>query len=449
MSKELEQIMKDKFSQFEAEVSPDLFDKIVEKRSRKGIIWLQWLKWSAAILLLASALGTAIYFWGGRDEGQTSSANNASELSESTAEVQGNKINTTDGQLAKDNSENTEGNDIEANEAISHSDQSFDQAETSNNSGDNIPSNAELDNDFTGTNDEILDVSIAQEITEEPELEMDPIVNVESALTNEHVAMEKDGEPIASSNETIEPKSIEVPTSMDPIPTKTSLYSMDVLSGLGAAAWNSTSGPEANYLRFETPTTSAMLEVAVSRKLKANWSLRAGLRYTELNHRFAYESLNEWSDTTIDNREITIYHPVNPPQIILVSDTTIENLSRTELTTANNKIRLISLPIELEKQFYFGNNWMVLGKVGTVVSIYNDQSGLRQVSKDQAVNLKDQSQSTFGMLNATAGIGVGYRFNSKMSFLIYPQYTFIPGKQSSSSTASHAMFGTLGLRIDL
>lgn len=449
MSKELEQIMKDKFNQFEADVSPDLFDKIVAKKSRKGLIWLQWLKWSAAMLLLASVIGTAIYLSGGENDANNittektlNNSGGASTKMESTSDQK-----SSEGQLAKKDVEVSveSGIDITQKDMVS-----------SGLPGSVPQDDFTIKSEFNRTEEERNAFSQEQRQTDANfdanEVEAqdgDTKIAKGESKTNELVALENDEAPITNSVSTAEPESVEIPKVIDPIPTKVSMYSIDVLSGVGAAVWSSTTQAEANYLNKEKPAASAMIELALSRKWRNNWSLRAGLRYTELNYRFSNETLNQWSDTTINSKQVTIYHPVNPPQIITISDTSIEKISQVELTTANNRFRIISLPVELEKQFYFGNNWTVLGKIGTVLTLYDDQKGLRQITENETVKLEDQQSEVFGMLHATASVGLGYRFNSKVSCLFYPQYTFIPGKQNSSNTATHAVFGSLGLRIDL
>ncbi len=469
MNKDFENSIKEKFDHFDAGHNPALFDQIIAKRNKRkaAAIWITRLKWSAAVILLLSSLIYIINQNSATDP-KVEVSQNSSDLNNQQPE-QSNQIDSEESNISTPDLETqaSEQNTAEVQQSANqqtHSSVSnhnnlviVDETEDETVEGvvydDNIQPNVIIveeeggpenvtptaDNGDEIVEDEGIAINDAPEtVGDENNVDEDNVTEIE---TNTTASTQPDTTVKAKGGDLVGPGFI------------SSGFSIDVLWGAGYSNRTLSGNQELMMLRnaTESPRLSQSLEIGINYQMNEKWSVRSGLRYMERNEAFNYSNSEEVHDSTISSRVVTIYHPVNPPQYITVYDTAVEVYTVVDNQNSFNTYRYFSIPLEVERKFYFGNKWTFMGKTGLMFSVYSSQQGLRQVSENQNVSLESLESRKIGTLSASLGLGAAYRMNDRIQLIAYPQFFYTPTSNSNLglNESEIGAFGSFGLRIEL
>lgn len=434
MSENFEKIVRDKFESFESELNPALFDSIVSARKKKKRIVLWW-RWSGAAVILLS-ISAGLIYWLGTNE-------NTPALQPNLTENEASKPILPEKALIPEP-------ELDVNNPVTDTDQT-----------NSLNQHVRTNTSHYSSNETVVDEQEYSQISEIGDTDKESYSNPddvdqeveETAVTKEDSDVETmlagEVEPTtpAEPNETLNTDDLVGPTFIP------SAWSVDLIAAPAYINSKYIGNAESVQLRRETESAaiSYAFEIGLNYSLNKNWGIRTAMNYQVHQIAFDYSNTEELVDRIVSTKEVTIYHPVNPPQTLIVKDTSYSYYTKVTENHQLNKFTAVRIPLELEHKFYFGNNWMLLGKAGVLLNVYNAQNGLRQVSENQIVSLTELEKDKIGTFSASMGVGAAYRFDKRVQMLVYPQLIY--QKQGSDqigvSQNNLGIFGNFGLRIDL
>jgi hypothetical protein len=455
MSDNFEHSIRRKFENFESEVSPDLFDKIQTARDRKkraGLIFLRKWGWTAAALLLLSSM---LVYW------------SYQILSNTDNLIPNSKMEVNSGQKPEHSQQNGPQQLKDHSLDIDQDHGAEIDKQTPNQFQDNyVPIRAEdlnsRDSDKQSdererTEDESsLDGSMADNVNNEASNSHDPTVEDTDPIDEHSVLIPEmqENEPDPDGQEDSPDQTEQIPPVQ---PAKISNWNLDIYAGPGLG-YRMLNGTDAAYRELRDNTETAALSyqagVMLNYNLSPKWKLGIGLRYSGINTNFDYNRNWSVTDTTITRHEDIVINP--PPignQTIIWYDTSYQINNFSKKYSSHNQLNLLTIPLEIERSFYFGDKWSVMAKAGISASIFNKRSGLISSPIGEVLNLGDLPAMGLGQLNSSLGLGLAYRLNQKMSLMFYPQmnYNLLSGYEKSLGfdQRDYGVYTHFGIRIDL
>ncbi|MBR9917133.1 hypothetical protein GYB29_05495 [bacterium] len=489
MSKEFENSFREKFQNFESEVSPDLFDKIVSARnSKRRGAWFfsNRMIWSAAALLLIG-LSTILYFTMGEKE--QVNTDNRELVNQEIVQEDSRNQEFNNSELSGDNDQPLE-NETEV---------SSETEVLSNESSERVVSNNDRDRSRSITrptvderNDEdrnTTDVATEDgnlEVDDETEVTIDPPIvdnrkpkvdNIsaddsgsedEANLLNETPQDPNPKNPMVLENDINDGESTGGQTSPDkkedkddpdgPYGPKTN-FSFDVYVGPGETYRDLlTTNTEWQNARNRAESSLLGVQVGIGINYNLNqdktWKISSGIRMTQA--RIGFNHANTWNtyDTSYSKREITVINPPPiGPTIVTITDTNVTAVPHEDRFKATNTIFSLRVPLELERSFHIGTNWTVLAKAGVTYSFMSQRSGYSLNAAGEIIPQEQLSINRYSAWNSVWAAGLAYRVNQNLSVIAYPHFNYAFGRTYTQNAGinerEYGIYTHFGIRIDL
>ena len=498
----MEDILKDKFNNFESTPREGLFNDILAARKRKKrVIWM----WSAASILILSAtylgiqLNSDIQNQKGLTQDSTeivsenkNSQNNAkNQLVEEETVIENRKqssqeeVVSLDEAIENDNSrtiiESNLPDRVESNELQS---EDFEEIRyTDNRSIDNRTNKdenlakkfleiaqANRNNDlskaklFVGNNELVVDAPRNNQRNKESEIE-----DENSSINTKNNELNKDNVEEDEKNDSPETKNPDVKDGENSIEfpkVKPSKWSVALTAGPGIGGRVLTG--DNSYVNSRNYVEKAKLsygfDLRGSYAIGKLWNIQSGVLYNVRNEAFDYTQNIMKTVDRVETREVTVIHPVlgeiKVEEEYVVTDTSMSTVSHSN----SNQFKYLAIPLSIERIIPMGNNLSILARTGVQFGIYQRAYGATlDGEKNVAHYFNEKDVQTTGMNPITyknssvqrieLAIGASYRLNNKLSLLFYPQASY--ALQSSMVEVSplkqkdFGIFTQLGFKIDL
>lgn len=499
MSKDIENIFKQKFENFEAAPSPDLFDKIQNNRSKKKrVMWI----WSpAAVIVTTGIIGFLLSDFNANKSYHQEIAQLEIELSEDTdlktPAEQKDKL-TKDRLITRketllENTYNAQGisNSIQK-DCLPQQDKNLSKQESS-------------ENQLTATpqKNQIADSSLAQlfrEITDktsnnnnlgggtlyvrnqEQQLENTPIIRRNSATISPPNSIEKTQNVLeiekSETHSTIRESAVSEEISEEEnifegqegkeskedknqrLPlhklVDKSRWSISASAGLGIGG-RSLSGNTAlaeNRNNTEFQQLSNVVDLRLVYDINSKWNIQFGINRAERNENFYYEE----ADQTIKNfreeeRTETVIHPIlgtyTRTYTVTVEE---EQVQEGETYNTNNVYTNVTIPISLERELFDNKYVAIMARTGFLVGLSSKASGENLDQEKRITTLSGKTYRSKGIHFALLGIGASLKASSRVSLIAYPEYRFGLNSAYNGDLINQresAFYTNLGIRIRL
>ncbi len=493
MSKDIENIFKQKFENFESAPSADLLDKIQNARSKKKrAIWI-WS--SAAVIASAGIIGLLLIDF------DSEKSNNREITQLEIGLLDNTELNTASENFENQNNEQSTGNIAEG--LSKKQNNAFDQVRTPN---EGLPSleNEKLDKtplkastESTSPQKQIANAQLAdlfqkiasktdntnleggtlyhrnlvQQLSEAPSIVSKSMSDLSSnlefkpndlTLNDESNSDEKVQETDFSENDNLitkeETEEKEDKNKKLPIYklVDKSRWSISASAGLGIGG-RSLSG-NSLYVENRNNTEFQQLSNAVDLRLiydiSPKWSIQFGINRAERNENFFYEE----SDKLItvyreEERTETVIHPVlgtyTRTYTVTVEE---EQLEEGKTYNSNNVYTNVTIPISLERELYSNKYVAVMARSGILIGISSKASGENLNQENKVFKLNSETYRTSGINFAHIGIGAALRASDRVSLIAYPEYRFGLNSAYNGTIINQrefAFYTDLGIRIRL
>ncbi len=472
----MENIIKEKFNNFEVAPSAGLFDAIVAKRKqKKRLIWI----WSAASILL---IGAAYLGFNSINQ-PTQNVNPIVEQESNSSDKQAtNQLNEDETAAFNQTTEL----DAPFEEAPISIDQDYVQSPASNKVlsegnprpikqttpkiAQEVPQKVEeapvKDKSLAEKFLEIVkseknnDIKKAKFFVKDKELVVDaPRKSVKTELP----AIENDNSSDTKSDNNNSPaNSGDKPDVTDPLDDdlggenpKLSKWSIAITGGPGVGGRMLTGDQSMMDARTaaESSKLSYGFDFRTSYAFSPLWNIQTGINYTQRNENFNHVVTSTQVNTRKESKEITIIHPVLGEIKKEVEYTVSDTVHTSNATSANNKYTSVSVPLSIERMFLFGQKFAIMARTGIQFGINSSASGLTINQENDAVSMSTQPYKQAGVNRIELGIGAAYRVNNRLTILVYPQGNValqsVYKKSAFVEQRDFGLYTQLGLKIDL
>lgn len=469
MNKQFEDILRNKFNEFEAPVSDDLFDRIItERKKRGGLVWFRY----GSLMVAAVLLITALKF--GFDHYTASPVTEAEPVVQHSEEMMGNSNTPVNSALEEENIiAGSEGESIEepsftpaSQEIVQNGHQA-----TINERSASVPQLIK-DTEVSSTQTEEIDadaITTVSNILEEAEKNVEQSEvskSTEVIEPAEQIVMDDSKSDVEEDSESEEPVDFvefDQPEDQDDDNSDDLIFhhklrrkiSIGAFAGPGYAGRNYIGSPELAQFRMtsESPSLSYQYGFNVNYRLTDLWTVGIGVTGTSRNEIFSYDRYTLSTDTNITSRQVVVYDPVLPPVVKTVFDTAYVTNETVERFSDRNCYSRISIPLSFERWFYQSNKWSLNLNSGALFSIYSSQIGTARYGVSELVDLADLKVKRYGDVTGFVGIGASYRLNSRLELNLRPQIHF-DISQSQTGLANldlrqYGVFTNIGLQIRL
>lgn len=485
MSKELENIFKEKFENFEAKPSSDLFDKIQSKRNKKRGGWI----WTAAafVLISSATVGGFVYF---------NSELQDSDHTETVKVLTEPEMQNVEKSTSLPHPDEISQSDSETDQMVpsyidlNSDNQKLNNGQTVSNKNDRVHSNTDpsisLTNDTNaevqsrGENTKIVNQKLAdlyKAIVAKEQAEKVRRSKTNSSSTKGNVIevdhsnknnIENHTDIAVINADRIEDNTdsqndLDAETNENNVPlpihklVKLSKWSIELTAGAGYA--DRLLSGESSYITLrnesETPQISYMADLRAVYELSPKWNVQLGLNALRRNESFEYKLPN----TTVtkerqETRTETVIHPVlgSYEREYTVTITETKEVEG-ETVTADNTFTFVNIPLAFERNLISRNNLTLTARAGVSAGIFSSANGYFLVSIADIAELNENEHKTWGIHTVNLGLGALYTVSDRLTLVAYPQINF--GLNSSFAdqyilTQKHvSALGTIGIRVRL
>lgn len=443
----MENIFKDKLSEYSEQPPAHVWERIVEKRSKGHIWWnyfrLNGMKYAAIILLVT----VAAYFLWPRDS-KNQSVNNISIQTENNLESNQPQVATVSPESNKNIIEDETGSDnVDVRNESSY--KSGGNAITVNGYKNTFPKGISKDkpegitnpDKFSGEDGDNNDIDIVKgtENNKQPELpvietpEVSPVIPDNAEKPEEVIAEStiedpiKDVKVIQDQEETPGEKGKKI---NDISPMKS--WAIEILYGpyWGATMLEGSNTPLLK-VRNESESTAAgwMSSVRIGKQLGNHWEAVSGVSLISRKENINYEVQRNYLRMDVKETYVTVYHPVLPPATKMVSDTSYTPVVQNETRIRQNQYTAVSIPLIFRYNYYF-KRLSVFGAAGVLADIHSYRnSEILNESGEFVPGSSVMSNKVQGRIYG--GAGIKYKAGHHWSLLAEPVVTIGLNNQAS------------------
>ena len=405
----------------------------IQKKKRKGLFFYRW-KIASAILLLSMAVVSAYYFTTNMDETITSVNTPASD---NNTIIEGNLKNR-----------NTE------NPVISES----------------VTSNKNLNISNSTSRIEVLKAkknNLSNSVKTKQEVEI-----TEDVISHENSNYDIENLPfIMASKHVVKLRYLIYPSLMQYVYTTKRLgkkhiaknkdkdevglgykYSIEMVGG-PSFAFRSLSGL-GSELRNESEKANLSLQTGLKVNYHVNprWSVQSGLTWENRNEKVNYNRSEIHDKLTQTTRQVNVFHPVLPPQIIKVIDSTYSKETVNYKFNTTNHYSTFNIPVVLGYTFGLGK-FQYRVSAGSLLNIASKNIATVLVREGNDINLVKYQESAKIKTSIYSAIALQYPLNPNcIAITEISYYTNISNRLNNDAIVRQRNFGinlSVGARYNL
>jgi hypothetical protein len=470
MNREIEDIFKNKFENFESQPSADLFNRIQAKqKSKRKAAFLRYAAIFGLVItggLLFLGLPSKL---GQSEEGKLSESR---DIIQQSAPVEKTDIEPTNQEIQNETSE----------PIVDSKNEKTTQSPLKSRENHTTPLNKSLDLDNKIVNKQLADrfnEILAQNKNKDPnkatvfakdkmyDVGQRPKEEIKNSKVETPVSAEnKDEETRTNERENLlleqavankiqAPETEEKPEDED-LPNnahRSRNWTLQLAAGPGYADRILTGPPNSVMARnnSEKPRISYNADILAIYRLNSKWNVASGLSYVQYNEAFDFSKTTTSITPQIKYDTITIYqNPLPPRQVILIDTTYISNTETTRYQD-HNTYKTIQVPISLERIFTINEKLNVYAQTAINATVWKQSTGLVLDGEDQSiVELSSIANSKLGLDAVSLGIGVGYKLDERTQLIFYPKANYMFNSRFGDSYAIKqseiGLFTNFGLR---
>lgn len=405
----------------------------IQKKKRKGLFFYRW-KIASAILLLSMAVVSAYYFTNNTDETITSVNTPASD---NNTIIEGNLRNRNTENLVI--SESATSNE---NLNISNSTSRIEVSKAKKNTLSNsvkTKQEVEITEDVISHENSNYDfenlpfIMASKHIVKLRYLiypSLMQYVYTTKRLGKKHIAKNKDKEEVGLGYK----------------------YSIEMVGG-PSFAFRSLSG-QGSELRNESEKANLSLQTGLKVNYHVNprWSVQSGLTWENRNEKVNYNRSEIHDKLTQTPRQVNVFHPVLPPQIIKVIDSTYSKETVNYKFNTTNHYSTFNIPVVLGYTFGLGK-FQYRVSAGSLFNIASKNIATVIVREGNDINLVKYQESAKIKTSIYSAIALQYPLNPNcIAITEISYYTNISNRLNNDAIVRQRNFGinlSVGARYNL
>jgi len=170
--------------------------------------------------------------------------------------------------------------------------------------------------------------------------------------------------------------------------------------------------------------------IRLSKQLNQHWEVQSGVALTTRMEQIHQQVVKSYQKMELKETFVTVYHPVLPPMMRKVTDTSYVEVTEKHLRNRQNQYTTVSIPLIFKYNYYF-NRWSIFTSAGVLADLYAYRNAEILNESGDFVN---GSQVFANKLNSRLFLstGVKWKAGTHWSILAEPMMTIGLNNQAKS-----------------
>ncbi len=193
-------------------------------------------------------------------------------------------------------------------------------------------------------------------------------------------------------------------------------------------------------------------EALATYSISEKWNAGLGISYQNRNEAFAMQTQTEHKETIVSFDTFIVYQEPLPPRQVIVADTNYQVSTTVEDFKHQNHYKIVSIPLFAERVFYLDNNkWTIFTQAGISTTIWQRSEGqIIDGDNPKLLEISSLNKNKIGINSISIGLGVGYKVSDKVNVVFYPKANYLLNSLYDENYAlkqqEFGLFSSFGVR---